>query len=597
MRDWLRTIAMMVTISVRADAPRSAAAVVTAVGQMASLPFLAIGLKLFADGVVAGESSEAMTGVAVVLGFALLNRLATHASLNVRMRLRENTQLYLDTHIMGLTAGIPGMEHHERPEYLDQVELIRTERNYLANPFNPISWTFASVVQGISMIGLLAGVNPLLALLPILGIPIAWASGAGQQRLATLVERQSEHQRLLRHFYDLTTKPESAAEVRIFGLTDELLSRRAKLFGQLEHERQGLARQQVLTATGAWLLFAAGYVAAIAWTASAAGRGETTVGDVVLVLSIGSQVDRQLTQLGDNVAWFVRTHRAVTRLRWFSEYAARAHAQVTPSHAQAVPERLHSGIRVEKLSFRYPGTSAPVLHDVNLDLPAGCTLAIVGENGAGKTTLVKLLLRLYEPTSGRILVDGIDLRDLPVHEWRLRTSAGFQDFGQLQLLAREAVGVGDTQQPDDDDTILAALERAGSPDVLASLPSGWSTQLGRDFEGGVELSLGQWQKLALGRAMMRRSPLLLVLDEPTASLDAPTEHRLFDRFHGAAREAALQTGAITILISHRFSTVRMADLILVVADGLVAESGTHDALMQLGGLYAELYELQARPTD
>lgn len=594
MRDWLRTIAMMVTISVRADAPRSAAAVVTAVGQMASLPFLAIGLKRFADGVVAGEPSEAMNGVAVVLGFALINRLATHASLNVRMRLRENTQLYLDSHIMGLTAGIPGMEHHERPDYLDQVELIRTERNYLANPFNPISWTFASVVQGISMIGLLAGVNPLLALLPILGIPIAWASGAGQQRLATLVERQSEHQRLLRHFYDLTTKPESATEVRVFGLTDELLSRRAKLFGQLERERQGLARQQVLTATGAWLLFAAGYVAAIAWTASAAGRGEATVGDVVLVLSIGSQVDRQLTQLGDNVAWFVRTHRAVARLRWFSEYAARAHAQVTPAHAQAVPERLHRGIRVEKLSFCYPGTSAPVLHDVNLDLPAGCTVAIVGENGAGKTTLVKLLLRLYEPTSGRILVDGIDLRDLPVHEWRLRTSAGFQDFGQLQLLAREAVGVGDTQQPDDDDTILAALERAGSPDVLASLPSGWSTQLGRDFEGGVELSLGQWQKLALARAMMRRSPLLLVLDEPTASLDAPTEHRLFDRFHGAAREAALQTGAITILISHRFSTVRMADLILVVADGLVAESGTHDALMQLDGLYAELYELQAR---
>jgi len=317
-RDWLRTIAMMVTISIRADAPRSAAAVVTAVGQMASLPFLAIGLKLFADGVVAGQASDAMTGVALVLGFALLNRLATHASLNVRMRLRENTQLYLDTQIMDLTAGIPGMEHHERPEYLDQVELIRTERHYLANPFNPISWTFASIVQGIGMIGLLAGVNPLLALLPILGIPIAWASGAGQQRLARLVDRQSEQQRQLRHFYDLTTKPESATEVRVFGLTDELLSRRTTLFDQLEHERQGLARRQVLTATGAWLLFAAGYVAAIAWTASAAVRGVATVGDVVLVLSIGGQVDRQLTELGGHVGWFVRTHRAVARLRWFS---------------------------------------------------------------------------------------------------------------------------------------------------------------------------------------------------------------------------------------------------------------------------------------
>ncbi len=594
MREWLRTITMMVAISVRADATRSAAAVLTAVGQMASLPFQAIGLKILTDGVVARDSGHAFRGVAVVLLFALLNRLSAHASLNIRMRLRENTQLYLDTHIMGLTAGLPGMEHHERPEYLDQVELIRTERGFLANPFNPISWTVASIVQGISIIALLAGVHPALALLLLLGVPTARAAGTGQQRLVALVDGQSEANRLLRHFYDLTTKPESAKEVRVFGVADELLRRRRQLYDRLERERQALAVRQVITSTGAWLLFAAGYVAAVVWTATAARRGDVTVGDVVLVLSLGSQVDRQLTQLGENVAWFVRTHRAVRRLRWFSDYAHRAHATLTPITPGQVPERLVDGIRVEQLGFSYPGTASSVLRDVTLDLPAGSTVAIVGENGAGKTTLVKLLLRLYEPTTGRILIDGIDLRDLPVEAWRLRTSAGFQDFGQLQLLARETVGVGDTSQSDDDPVILAAMTRAAAPDVELTLPEGWSTQLGRDFEGGADLSLGQWQKLALGRAMMRPAPLLLVLDEPTASLDPPTEHRLFDRFHGAAREAAQESGAITILISHRFSTVRMADLILVIADGHIVETGDHNTLIAQAGLYAELYELQAR---
>ncbi|MBW3639327.1 MAG: ABC transporter ATP-binding protein/permease [Actinobacteria bacterium] len=594
MREWLRTISMMVAISLRADAPRSAAAVLTAVGQMASLPFQAIGLKILTDGVVARDSGHAFRGVAVVLLFALLNRLSAHASLNIRMRLRESTQLYVDTHIMGLTAGLPSIEHHERPEYLDQVELIRTERGYLANPFNPISWTVASIVQGISIIALLAGVHPALAFLLLLGVPTARAAGTGQQRLVALVDGQSEANRLLRHFYDLTTKPESAKEVRVFGVADELLRRRRQLYDRLERERQGLAVRQVLSSTGAWLLFAAGYVAAIVWTAAAARRGDATVGDVVLVLSLGSQVDRQLTQLGENVAWFVRTHRAVRRLRWFSDYAGRAHAALTPAAPAQVPERLVDGIRIEQLGFSYPGTTNSVLRNVTLHLPAGSTVAIVGENGAGKTTLVKLLLRLYEPTSGRILIDGVDLRDLPVEAWRLRTSAAFQDFGQLQLLARETVGVGDTSQSDDDPVILAAMTRAAAPDVELTLPDGWSTQLGRDFEGGADLSLGQWQKLALGRAMMRPAPLLLVLDEPTASLDAPTEHRLFDRFHGAASEAAQQSGAITILVSHRFSTVRMADLILVIADGHIAETGDHNTLIAQAGLYAELYELQAR---
>ena len=589
----LRTLGLMVQISWRADRVRSVFTVVTAVGQMASLPLRAIGLKMLTDGIVAGDRGDALRGVAVVLGLTAVHRVMLAASMNVRMRLRENTQLYLDGHIMGLTAGIPGLEHHERPEYLDQVELIRNERGYLANPFNPISWTVASIVQSTSTLALLVGVHPVLALLPLCGIGTAWASGRGESRLVALIDGQAEGNRVLRHHYELATQPQSAKEVRIFGLTDELLRRRRALYETLEGERRALGVERVVVSTAAWLVFAGAYVGAIWFTVRAATRGDATVGDAVLVLSIGNQIDQQLAELGENVAWFVRTHRAVRRLRWFTDYADRTHSSLTPPSPVAAPARLVEGITMEGIAFGYPGTGVDVLSDVSLHLPAGSTVAIVGENGAGKTTLVKLLCRFYEPTAGRILVDGVDLRTIPIDEWRLRVSAGFQDFAMFQLLARETVGVGDTSV-DSDAAVLDALERAAAPDVVEELPAALSTQLGREFEGGVELSLGQWQKLALGRAMMRTSPLLLVLDEPTASLDAPTEHRLFERFHGAAREAAQERGAITILISHRFSTVRMADLILVVDGGRIAEAGNHDTLVAAGGLYAELYDLQAR---
>ena len=593
MRSALRTVALMVQISVRADAVRSLFAVVTAVGQMASLPLRAIGLRTMTNGFVSGDRPEAVRGVLIVIALTATNRLMMHASLNVRMRLRENTQLYLDSHIMGMTAGIPGLEHHERPEYLDQVELIRNERGYLANPFNPISWTLASLAQGASTLALLAGVDPRLALLPFLGLATAWASGRGENRLIELVDRQAEDNRILRHHYELATLPASAKEVRVFGLTDELLDRRRRLFDRLEGQRRALSRERVAISSLAWGLFAAGYVAALAFTARAVGRGEATVGDAVLILTIGSQLDQQLAELGENVAWFVRTHRAVRRLRWFSDYAEGTHAALAPPAPAGVPAALRDGIRFEGVAFGYPATTTTVLRDVDLHLPAGATVAIVGENGAGKTTLIKLLCRFYEPTEGRILVDGVDLRDLPIDEWRARITAGFQDFAMFQLLARETVSVGDVTN-DTEEAVVRALERATTPEVVGQLPNGLSTQLGRDFDDGVEISLGQWQKLALGRAMMRPAPLLAILDEPTASLDAPTEHRLFERFHGEARAAAAERGAITILISHRFSTVRMADLILVVDGGRILEAGAHAALIAHGGLYAELYELQAR---
>ena len=593
MRDTVRGIQLMLAISWRADRIRSVAAALTASGQYIVLPVRALGLKIITDGVVSGERGRAIAGVALMVGGSALNRLLAWASLNVRMRLREHTQLYLDTHLMALSADIPGIGHHELPEYLDAMERLRSERPYLANPFNPLSWTLASVLQTLVVVILFAGVNPVLGVLPLLGLPAAAAAARAEHRRIELTDRQAEPARVLRHLMELATEPGPAKELRIYGLGDEVLTRRAELFGVLEREQAGHAAGNVARVAAWWLIFSVAYAAALVWTVSAARAGTISVGAVVLVLLLGAQLNAQLVELAFNLGWFARSLRAVRRLVWFTDYADEAKAAYAVVDPKSPPAKLRHGIRLDHVDFGYEGSARPVLRDIDLTIPAGATVAIVGENGSGKTTLVKLLARLYEPTGGRILVDEDDLTCFPVDEWRRRISAGFQDFFCFQLVARDVIGAGDVSAEPSDQLVLAALDRAAASDIVPRLPEGLDSQLGRQFNG-VELSIGQWQKFALGRAMMRDAPLLLLLDEPTASLDAPTEHALFERFAGAAKDVAARTGGITILISHRFSTVRMAELIVVLEHGTVAEHGSHEQLIAADGLYAELYRLQAR---
>jgi ATP-binding cassette subfamily B protein len=245
------------------------------------------------------------------------------------------------------------------------------------------------------------------------------------------------------------------------------------------------------------------------------------------------------------------------------------------------------------VSFGYPPDGDTVLDRIDLHLPAGTAVALVGENGAGKTTLVKLLTGMYQPTQGQVLVDGTPLADIDLAAWRERTAATFQDFVRFELPARETVGIGDLPRLDEAPAVERALGRADATSVTQALPEGLDTRLGRSFTGGRELSGGQWQRLALARGMMRELPLLLILDEPTASLDAITEAALFERYL-TARKLASRSGAITLLVSHRFSTVRMADLIIVLDRGRIVAHGDHASLIRAGGLYAELYEMQAR---
>jgi ATP-binding cassette subfamily B protein len=267
--------------------------------------------------------------------------------------------------------------------------------------------------------------------------------------------------------------------------------------------------------------------------------------------------------------------------------ASASNGEPTANGAVAPTLRDERGIRFEHVGFRYPGNDEWALRDVDVFIPRGESLALVGQNGAGKTTFIKLLTRLYDPTEGRVLLDGKDLRDHDVDELRRRVGVIFQDFAQYQLLVRENIGFGSVEHLGDDAQIGRAVDHGGASEVVASLKSGLETPLGRWFRDGVELSGGQWQKVALARAFMREGADILVLDEPTAALDAEAEHAVFERFR------RLTEGRTSILISHRFPTVRMADRIVVIEKGRVVEQGTHRELVAADGRYAHLFSLQA----
>jgi ATP-binding cassette subfamily B protein len=338
--------------------------------------------------------------------------------------------------------------------------------------------------------------------------------------------------------------------------------------------------------TVAWTVFGAAYVGAIVFVAEGLNAKPAAV---ILVLVAGSRLSQYVGATVGEIG-FLRGIwlDSSRRLAWLEDYAAAADAHAD----RAVPERLTTGIHFEHVSFRYPGTERLVLDDVSLDLPAGAVVAIVGENGAGKTTLVKLVCKLYAPTSGRIEVDGEDLTEFPAGEWRTRLAGAFQDFFRFEFRAHDTGGLGDLDRLDERAVVETAVARAGADDVIERLALGLDTQLGPTWDEGVEVSFGQWQKLALARGFMRDEPLVLVLDEPTAALDAETEHALFERYASASRTADIN-GRVTILVSHRFSTVRMADLIVVLDGAHVVEVGSHADLMARHGTYAELYQIQA----
>ncbi len=592
MRSALRALKTAVATSLQADPRRYVSLVVLNTLAPLAVVLVAWWLKLLVDAAASGDAGGALAAAVGLGATGALGRLASWGSTRLFFPLKEYTGLYLDRRLIELSAGTAGLEHHERPEYLDQLELLRLESYVLAGGGNIAAAALAVLVQAVATGVLLASVNPVLLVVPLFALPSFWAGSKSEQLRQSALEDTADDLRLARHLFELATSPAPGKELRVFGLGDELVARHRRLWRNADHRLDAAGRRGLVWTLIGWVFFALGYAGAIVVVVVDAVAGRVTLGGVVLALALLARVNLQVAAAVGTTTALARMMKVARRYLWLVDYAAAARSRL--GKGTPVRQTLAEGIELQGVGFRYPDSDADVLVDVDLVLPAGATVALVGENGAGKTTLVKLLCRFYDPTAGRILVDGTDLADIDVEEWRSRLAAGFQDFARFELVAREAVGVGDLPYVDDASVVEQALTRAASSELSSSLADGLETRLGPSFEGGTELSGGQWQKLALARAMMRTRPLLLVLDEPTASVDAETEHSLFERYAGAARQLGAETGAITVLVSHRFSTVRMAQLIVVVDGGRVVEAGSHAELVAAGGLYAELHELQAR---
>ena len=564
-------------------------------------PITALAIKQATDAVVARDTRAALQGVTAVIAIQVVTEALSWIATSLRMGLRERVGRALDKQLIDLAMGIPGIEHYERPDYQDELQLLRWQRDHLSMLPDAVVSNLALLARMASTIALLTAVDGRLGALPLFGIPAVLLVVRTERRRRRVQEQVVQRRRLTTRLFRIASEVELAKEVRLFGLGDELMARQLRLRDETNREQTRAEALSAAESAAGWLVFAAGFLFAAVVVVSEAMQGRATIGEVVLVLSLSRQINEQMTGAINLVSWTLQCASVGARYLWLVDYADRAAAMVEPDAPDAPPQRIQHGIDFVGISFKYPGTDVDALVDVDLRLPAGSTLAIVGENGAGKSTLVKLLFRMYEPDEGAILVDGVPLRDIDLRAWRGAVSAGFQDFCRFELHAREAVGVGDIRVLDDDaadidlDLVAAeALGRAGSTELLDDLPNGWDTQLGRSFDDGIELSGGQWQKVAVARSMMRTSPLVLALDEPTSALDPYTEHKLFEQFADVGRRVGAEVGAITVLVSHRFSTVRMASKIVVVDAGRIVESGTHDELMNLGGLYAELYQLQAR---
>jgi ATP-binding cassette subfamily B protein len=555
--------------------------------QLAALPdaLIALWLMLLGRGVLEGRPDLVRTAAIGLAVTAAATWFLSTVSTRVQRRFRDRVTIALESHVARLQASVATIAHHERPEYLDRLAMLRDQVFVLDHMYMSLFSTCGWILRLAVTVALLASIHPALVLLAIFAVPTVITSTWRPAVERAASERAAQPNRLARHLFTVATTAPPGKEVRVTGIGERLMTTRReaweRAYAIVAPARWGSAAWHAL----AWALFGAAYVGAIVFVSSGLGAAPA---DVLLVLAAGSRLSAYIGatvgELGFLRGFWMDGSR---RLAWLEDYVA----STTGSADRPAPAALTRGIRLDHVSFAYPGTSRKVLDDVSLSLPSGSVVAVVGENGAGKTTLVKLIAKMYEPTSGSILVDDTPLARIPADEWRSRLAGAFQDFFRFEFLARETVGLGDVPRIDSRPAVAAAVDRAGAADVVSRLPSGLDAQLGPTWPGGVEVSFGQWQKLALARGFMRDEPLLLVLDEPTAALDAETEHALFERYAAAARGGARRS--ITLLVSHRFSTVRMADLIVVLDGARVVEVGTHDELMEKRGQYAELYGIQA----
>lgn len=498
--------------------------------------------------------------------------------LHARLNLSINTRIIRKALDLDLT-------HFENAEYYDKLQNARREADWRGLQIvNGGFYLIQNFITVLSYGALLVRFSPWLALILFVAtIPSFIAQSQFAELSFRVLSWRAPEARKLNYLEYVLTDYDAVKEVKLFGLGEPLLGRYADLFWKFLKEDQAIAQKRSLTSLGWGLLATLSYYGSYAWIVWRAVGGLITLGDMTLYLGIFRGSQNMFESIFYGLSELYENGLFMSNLFSFLELEPQMVMARKPLPA---PKDIRQGVEFRNVSFKYTGQEGWALRDVNFSVSPSEKIALVGPNGAGKTTIIKLLTRLYDPTEGQILLDGVDLREYDLHDLRQRIGVIFQDFVRYHLAAAENVGFGQIEALDDRPRIVGAAQKSGADSVITALPQGYETTLGRWFYQGRDLSGGEWQKIALARAFMRDCEVL-VLDEPTAALDAENELRVFQQFRELAEDK------IAVLISHRFSTVRMADRIFVIEKGEITERGTHADLLALNGTYARLFTLQA----
>lgn len=558
------------------------------------LPLLVLYLtKLLIDAVTeglktpAGESS--MTHITTILG-GLAGVAVASAILTVAASLISRIQSQVVTdHMHALLQAKSvevDLEYYENAQYQDTLHRAQQEAPYRPTAIlNALLQFGQDAISLLAMIGILWwlhwGVIPVLMLT---AIPYFFVRLQQSNRLYVWERERTPLQRKAWYVNTLLTQATAAKEVRLFDLGPRLRQWFLDARSVLRRERIALERRWVLAGLAAQIVGVAGVFGVYSFVAVQTYQGLLTLGSLVMYFQAVQRASGFLEGLGWSVSSLYESNLFLSSLDEFLGVKSRLPES---SHPKQIPRPIMLGLTFDRVSFQYPHEERVAIRDFTLTIKPGEHVAFVGANGAGKTTLVKLLCRLYDPTGGRITIDGTDIRDYPIADLRGAVSGIFQDFVKFQLSAKENIALGVRASDVDLATVTQAAKQAGVHEAIERLPKGYESLLGKLFDGGHELSIGEWQKVALARAILRDSQIL-ILDEPTSAMDAKAEAELFERFHELAQ------GRTAILISHRLSTVKMADRIFVVDRGQIVEQGTHDDLMGRQGLYASLFLTQAQ---
>ena len=522
----------------------------------------------------------------VVFEFALLlisTLLNSFQSLSTNI-LRSLLTKHVNTLIIDKSINLD-LQFYEDPVFYDDMQNARRRADSSALAIvNAISQVAQQLITLISLVALLVGFSPWLAVIVILAaVPNFLSNSRFAEMSFRAISRRAPESRLLSYIEMLLTNNETVKEIKLFGLGPSLKDRYETLFTQFLEEDTSIARRNTFASLAWGMISNLAYYGSYIWVIIRTITQVFTLGDMTMFLSVFRQSQRAVQSLLEN---FNRLYENNLYLDNLIDFLKIEPALLSPENGKIAPAPIEEGVRFENVSFKYPGSEKYVLKNINLFIKPGESIALVGLNGAGKTTLIKLLTRLYDPTEGRITLDGTDLRDFDMKSLHQRFGVIFQDFVRYQFSVKENIGFGQIEDLDNQNRIEEAADKGGASEVVAELPEGFDTVLGRRWNRGHELSGGQWQKIALSRAFMRKAEVL-ILDEPTSALDAQAEYEIFLRF----RE--LMQGRIAVLISHRFSTVRMADRIVVLSEGRIIELGSHEDLMTRNQSYAHLFNLQA----